>query len=264
MERKSGSMKQKAVCCYDESDSEEDRGGLGGISLEKLSLGPKKKLLVIAPGVLCHRVRVFSKEKPKNCTPDATYGTIQVYKRPHCEDFLKFCFERFEVGIWSTTIEKNLNNTLECVMGRLKSKLLFVWGQEHCTDTGFKSLENSNKPMFLKELEKLWEKINNSRRKQYSLSNTLVIDDKPYKALLNPPNTAIFLHEYKAGEANDNVLGPKGEFRLFLDGLTEADDVPTYVKKNLLGIGQPAIGPSHPDWRYCSKIISFWQGVRKD
>ncbi|KAF2307545.1 hypothetical protein GH714_029678 [Hevea brasiliensis] len=161
-------MKQKAVCCYDESDSEEDRGGLGGISLEKLSLGPKKKLLVIAPGLLCHRVRVFSKEKPKNCTPDATYGTIQV------------------------------------------------------------------------------------------------IDDKPYKALLNPPNTAIFLHEYKAGEANDNVLGPKGEFRLFLDGLTEADDVPTYVKKNLLGIGQPAIGPSHPDWRYYSKIISFWQGVRKD
>ncbi|KAJ9184409.1 hypothetical protein P3X46_004139 [Hevea brasiliensis] len=194
MERKSGSMKQKVVCCYDESDSEEDRGGLGGISLEKLSLGPKKKLLVIAPGVLCHRVR----------------------------------------------------------------------GQEHCTDTGFKSLENSNKPIFLKELEKLWEKINNSRRKQYSLSNTLVIDDEPYKALLNPPNTAIFLHEYKAGEANDNVLGPKGEFRLFLDGLTEADDVPTYVKKNLLGIGQPAIGPSHPDWRYYSKIISFWQGVRKD
>lgn len=29
---------------------------------------------------------------------------ISVYKRPFCDDFLKFCFDRFDVGIWSSRI----------------------------------------------------------------------------------------------------------------------------------------------------------------
>jgi hypothetical protein len=28
-----------------------------------------------------------------------------VYKRPHCEEFMKFCLEKFEVGIWSSARE---------------------------------------------------------------------------------------------------------------------------------------------------------------
>lgn len=28
-----------------------------------------------------------------------------VYKRPYCEEFMKFCLENFEVGIWSSARE---------------------------------------------------------------------------------------------------------------------------------------------------------------
>lgn len=116
-------------------------------------------------------------------------------------------------------------------------------------------MENSNKPVFLKEVKKLWEEIGNSSRNKYSLLNTLLIDDEPYKALLNHPHSAIFLNEYKAGEKDvDDVLGPNGELRQFLYGLAETDDVPSYVKENNLGIGQPAITPSHPDWRFYSPM----------
>jgi hypothetical protein len=43
------------------------------------------------------------------------------------------------------------------------------------------ALENKKKPIFLKEFKKL-----ESRRIEYSASKTLLIDDNPYKALLNP------------------------------------------------------------------------------
>lgn len=33
------------------------------------------------------------------------FFTTAVFKRPFVEDFMKFCFERFEVGIWSSAKE---------------------------------------------------------------------------------------------------------------------------------------------------------------
>ncbi|CAN0863600.1 hypothetical protein LINGRAHAP2_LOCUS8737 [Linum grandiflorum] len=79
------------------------------LSLEKLTLGPKKKLLVIpVGGFLCHRVFKYRKNRfriPRTRTPDSSIGTFNVYKRPHVEDFIKFCLERFEVGIWSSSKE---------------------------------------------------------------------------------------------------------------------------------------------------------------
>lgn len=60
-----------------------------------------------------------------------------------------------------------------------------------CTDSGYKTLENQRKPIFLKELKKIWENKGfkaslPSSMGKYSSLNTLLIDDEPYKALLNP------------------------------------------------------------------------------
>ena len=58
-----------------------------------------------------------------------------------------------------------------------------------CIDTGHKTLENSDKPLVLKELKKLWQKEDPDlpwEEGDYSPSNTLLVDDSPYKALRNP------------------------------------------------------------------------------
>lgn len=223
-----------------------------GISLDKLTLGPKKKLLVIPlAGIIVHRGHIRSPATiPKNRRPDFSYGKFLVYKRPLCEGFLKFCFERFEVGLWSSAMEHNIEKVLNHVIGELKNKFLFTWDQNQCTNTGFMCLENENKPVFLKELKHIWEKY-----PKYSSSNTLLITDTE-KALLNPPNTAIFPKKYDIENEDDDFLAPNGELRVFLDGLAEAKDVQTYVKDNPFGM--PAITPSHSDWRYYSKIIRFF------
>lgn len=52
-------------------------------------------------------------------------------------------------------------------------------------------------------------------------------------------------------------LGPKGELRLYLEGLADADDVTSYVEEH--PIGQPAITSAHADWDFYSNIISHFQ-----
>ncbi|KAI8563163.1 hypothetical protein RHMOL_Rhmol03G0091100 [Rhododendron molle] len=225
--------------------------------LEKQNLVPRKKLLVLdLNGLLVHRVyRLRPNTNFQNYPPpDLISGPFLVFTRPFCSEFLEFCFERFEVGIWSSARERSIDTILNTIKTGLKDKLLFVWDQEKCTDSGFKSLERKRKPIFLKELRKLWEDPTLPWCcGPYTSSNTLLIDDARYKALLNPPNTAIFLQSYKVDNGNDTVLESNSELRLFLDGLSEADDVPSYVKEH--PIGQPAITDSHAEWGYYSEII---------
>ncbi|KAF2289773.1 hypothetical protein GH714_038558 [Hevea brasiliensis] len=77
-----------------------------------------------------------------------------------------------------------------------------------CNKSEFNNIEKKDKPIFLKELNKLWE--NELWKGRYTSVNTLLIDDEPYKALLNPPHTAIFPTEYKANHVNDTASGPEG------------------------------------------------------
>jgi hypothetical protein len=52
-----------------------------------------------------------------------------------------------------------------------------------------KSKESKEKPVFFKEVKKVWEKV--EKGGPYSASNTLMIDDKPYKAYLNDVNSKL-------------------------------------------------------------------------
>lgn len=57
---------------------------------------------------------------------------------------------------------------------------IFMQDQMKCTRTGYNTIEDRKKPLVLKELDLLW------KRGRYSPSNTLLVDDSPYKAICNP------------------------------------------------------------------------------
>jgi len=68
--------------------------------------------------------------------------------------------------------------------------------QSHCTTTEFTTVENIYKPLVLKELRKLWEKEEPDlpwEKGEFNESNTLLLDDSPYKALMNPVSSLIFV-----------------------------------------------------------------------
>lgn len=183
-------------------------------------------------------------------------GGKTVFKRPFCDDFLKFCFETFDIGVWSSRRKYNVDSVLDFIMGDCRHKLLFCWDQSHCTYTGLRTLENVHKPLVLKELKKLWQKEEADlpwEKGDYSPSNTLLVDDSPYKALRNPPNTGIFPHPYRFDDEKDASLGPGGDLRVYLEGLALADDVQLYVQEH--PFGQQAITNSDPSWDFYLQVI---------
>lgn len=67
----------------------------------------------------------------------------------------------------------------------------FLIGQDmsKCTFTGHKVIGDKHKPLVLKELKHLWNKADPNlpwEQGEFSPSNTLLVDDSPYKALCNP------------------------------------------------------------------------------
>ncbi|KAI9117694.1 hypothetical protein K1719_011860 [Acacia pycnantha] len=213
----------------------------------------KKKLLVLdVNGLLAD----FVDHVPFGYEPDAWISKKSVFKRPFCDDFLKFCFDKFHVGVWSSRSKYNVDAAIQFLMGKSVSKLLFCWNQSHCTMTNFSTVENRDKPLVLKELRKLWEKLEPGlpwEKGELNESNTLLLDDSPHKALVNPANTAIFPYSYRYRDLRDSSLGPGGDLRTYLEGLAMAEDVRDYVASN--PFGQRPIREANPSWRYYRKVI---------
>ncbi|KAJ4877816.1 hypothetical protein Rs2_42834 [Raphanus sativus] len=185
------------------------------------------------------------------CKADINIGRRAIFKRPFCEDFLKFCFDKFEVGIWSSRKKNNVDRITDFLLGDMTRKLLFCWDMSYCATTTLGSLENRHKCVVFKDLNKLWEKHDPRlpwQRGAYNETNTVLLDDSPYKALLNPPYTAIFPHSYSHHNKSDTSLGTDGDLRLHLEKLVEAENVQDFIKNN--PFGQEAITEASETWEF--------------
>ncbi|CAK9184443.1 unnamed protein product [Ilex paraguariensis] len=95
----------------------------------------RKLLILDVNGVLADIVS----PPPKEFKADIYISRRAIFKRPFCFDFLKFCFDRFDVGIWSSRTKKNIDSVVDYLLGDMKQKLLFCW----VSDLKFFSVEFS-------------------------------------------------------------------------------------------------------------------------
>ncbi|XP_048327927.2 uncharacterized protein LOC107416141 isoform X1 [Ziziphus jujuba] len=235
---------------------EEDQcAGISNASLVRMpySLLRKKLLILDVNGLLADIVS----PPPKEYKAETKIARRAIFKRPSCLEFLEFCFERFEVGVWSSRSKKIMTRVIDYLMGDMKHKLLFCWDLSHCTPTGFKTLDNKHKTLVFKDLRKIWEKQDPNlpwEKGEYNESNTLLLDDSPYKALLNPAHTAVFPYPYKFQDGRDSSLGAGGDVRAYLEELSMADDVQKFVEQH--PFGQNPITESNESWGFYLRVIS--------
>nr|GEV47388.1 hypothetical protein [Tanacetum cinerariifolium] len=193
---------------------------------------------------------------PKDCKSDINIKKRAIFKRPFLDDFLAFCFEKFEVAIWSSRTRKILVPVVDYLLGDLKDKLLFLWDLSDCTNSTARSLECVHKFIVFKNLQKIWENFGPnfaSENGYFDESNTLLLDDTPYKALLNPKHTGIFPLSYSYKDINDNALGPDGDFRVYLEGIAATENAKMYVEQH--PFGQHAIDETSPNWEFYSEAL---------
>ena len=156
----------------------------------------RRKLLVLdVNGLLLWRV--FKKgqvDLAKLPPPDATMGQFLIFARPHLREFLTWCAEHFYIVVWSTTTRKNLDPIVKFAFEGLPPPSA-VLDQTDCTDTGVLHPDDTDGSykLRIKELSKLWAdaRIQSALGSDYGPSDTILLDDSPYKAVANPEHTAL-------------------------------------------------------------------------
>ncbi|WJX80797.1 hypothetical protein P8452_63750 [Trifolium repens] len=245
----------KLTVTDEKEEKEEKKLFISSVEISSIGCLMKKKLLVLdLNGLLADIVSPY----PKHVKPDAIVARKAIFKRPFYHEFLNFCFERFEVAVWSSRLKKNVDRVTDYLMGDMKQKLIFCWDLSHCTETGFKTIENKHKPLVFKDLKKIWDKYDPNlpwEKGYYNESNTLLLDDSPYKALLNPPFNSIFPHTFSyENQNNDNSLAAEGELRRYLDGLANAENIVKYVEEH--PFGQERITEKSEFWDFYLKVLN--------
>lgn len=170
----------------------------------------KKLLILDLDETLIHSV-----EKPLERKPDFSFDIFHTYKRPFLEKFLKFCFEYFEVAVWTSATNSYALEILKNILNQNQIPT-FVWTRNRCTLSFDEELRES----FL--TKKMWK----VKRKGYDLTKVVVIDDRPEQWRSSYGNL-IRVKEY-LGEKEDN------ELRLltkYLEKIKDVEDVRQIEKR---------------------------------
>jgi TFIIF-interacting CTD phosphatases, including NLI-interacting factor len=136
---------------------------------------------------------VFATESPLDRDPDFIALDYSVYRRPHVDQFLRFCVLHFRVAVWTSSGSQYAAAVVNNLFGSAE-RLEFLWCADRCTlqfdaDTG--------RTHNVKRLSKL-------KRLGYDLTQVIVVDDTERKHRQNYGNL-VRVREY-VGDPNDNEL----------------------------------------------------------
>ena len=139
-----------------------------------------------------------------------------VYKRPHVDQFLRYCLQNYRVAVWTTASAQFAQEIFSEVFP-IARELEFIWSFEHCTDS-LKANGDFNQK--IKDLSKI-------ESQSIDLKNIVMIDDTAEKLRLNQTNL-IHISPF-FGEQNDRELLFLIEY---LETIKELDDIGEKNKQN--------------------------------
>ncbi|KAG8901183.1 hypothetical protein FRB99_005492 [Tulasnella sp. 403] len=106
----------------------------------------------------------------------------QIHPRPYVSPFVSYIMHQespFRAMIWSSARPENVDKMVKEVFGERSSALEAVWARD---TLGLTEEQYATKVQTLKDLSKIWNRL------PYSPFDTILIDDSPLKARLQPYN----------------------------------------------------------------------------
>jgi len=147
---------------------------------------------------------------------DFVVGPYFVYKRPYLDEFLKFCFENFEIAVWTSSTAVYAHEIIENIFD-YKDPISFVWSRERCT-VSFDEEERVN--FYEKKIVKI-------KPRGYNLQSVIVIDDSPEKwrsSYGNLVRVKSFLGEIEDDELKHLIV--------YLERLNKIENIRQFEKRN--------------------------------
>lgn len=158
---------------------------------------------------------VFATDDPLDRAADFRVFTYHVYRRPHLDQFLRSCFARFRVAVWTSSGALYAAKVVDEIFAS-PNALEFVWTAARCT-VRFDYEEGGH--YTAKHLKKL-------KRRGYDLAQVLVVDDTPKKHYQNYGNL-ISVREFEGDLADRELLC----LERYLETLADAPNVRTIEKR---------------------------------
>ena len=176
---------------------------------------PRKLLVLDLNGLLLYskHIGVVDKEKFTALYPeDIIVGRKLVSPRPGLHEFLEKTSREFDIAIWTSMVSSNAKRILNTFFTEEeRSSLIFVYDQSHCINTGLRIAApgqhhgwEKGAEVFLKPFDKIWTSF-----PMFDESNTLLVDDSPYKAWTNPEWGSLHPRPFVAkcrADRDDNFL----------------------------------------------------------
>ena len=172
----------------------------------------EKKLLILD----LDETLIYATEEKLDREPDFIVGQYFVYKRPFVELFLKFCFENFEVAVWTTATKSYAEEILKEIL-KDNQTLKFLWTRERCT-LAFDEEEREH--FFVKRMSKI-------RRRGYNLNAVIVVDDSP-NVWKDSYGNLVRVNKFE-GDENDDELK---FLPTYLEKLLDVTNIRKFEKRN--------------------------------
>jgi len=171
-----------------------------------------KKLLILD----LDETLIYATEEKLERESDFIVGQYFVYRRPFLDEFLEFCFENFEVAVWTTSTGNYARKILENIFDS-HHKTNFVWARERSTF----SFDMEERESFLTK------KMTKVRRRGYDLKSVIVVDDSPEKWRSSYGNLVRVKPFF--GEIDDDELK---HLAVYLGRLKNIDNIRKIEKRN--------------------------------
>ena len=161
------------------------------------------------------------------CFIETRYKTTFLYRpQPGLHNFMWNIFSLFDVAIFTCAGRPKGQKMINMLFNKEEQeKFKYIFYQEDTQATTIYRTDVMDREAFVlfKDCRNVWAKLGD----QYDEGNTLLIDDSPTKAFVNPAWTALFPDPFKYDDTEDsflmNILLP------YLWGLEGAYDVSCYL-----------------------------------
>ncbi len=178
----------------------------------KLMQNSERKLLILD----LDETLIHATEEKSEREADFLVGQYFVYKRPFLDEFLEFCFENFDVAVWTTATKSYAGEILKTVL-KEDQNLRFCRTRERCT-FAFDAEEREH--FFAKRMHKI-------RRRGYKLESVIVVDDSP-NVWQNSYGNLVRAAKFEGGESDDELK----VLPIYLDKLKSVKNIRSIEKRN--------------------------------
>lgn len=163
----------------------------------------KPLLILDVNGLICRK----EKKNDDSMVDETTqvyidFDFYKVYRRVGVDNFLIALFDKYRVGFWTSTTERNAGKIIDWIIPKsVKDQLHFIWFRDRTRlDPDYGVTDGIEHYDTVKTLTDIWQNPHINYKRTYNERNTLLVDDSVKKTRFNSEHNVLIVEPFGAAE----------------------------------------------------------------